>query len=185
MTSRIERAPAALPGLLYLPRDAAGRVLAVPALERFASKCQFDSTTGCVIWTGGRTRGRGNSTEYGSFWDAGRRWFAHRWAAVHIHGFDLSGGETVGHCCKPAPNSLCVQHLEPQTLAANIAERNTRVAALARQTSAERQYWLLVERGYEQLPAQAVPEGDDIPFFAPPDWLRPYLPQQELSECPF
>lgn len=157
------------------------------AIARFASKCRFDPVTGCVLWAGGKTRGRGNTAEYGSFWDDGRRHFAHRWAAVHIHGYDLSGGLTVGHCCPGHPNSLCVEHIEPQTLAANVAERNTRVARMARaeQSNTTRQFWLLVERGYEQLPEAPAIDADDIPFFAPPEWLRPFMEKPENDECPF
>lgn len=177
MTSRTPRERC---GFAWLPRDAAGRALPVDALQRFAAKCEFDAATGCVMWTGGTTRGRGNSATYGSFWADGRRWFAHRWAAVHIHGFDL-GHDTVGHKCN---RTLCVQHLEPQTLSANIAERNTRVAATARQTSEQRQFWLLVERGYEQAPEQAE-APDAIPFHEPPEWLRPFISQPAPDEAPF
>lgn len=44
-----------------------------PALERFAEKCRFDPTTGCVLWTGGTTAGHGNSARYGAFWFEGER----------------------------------------------------------------------------------------------------------------
>jgi hypothetical protein len=94
-----------------------------PALaRRFAEKCVFDYTTGCVLWSGG-TAGRGNSARYGVFWDDGR-WFAHRWAAVHIHGIELGPNEA-GHCCPAGPNTLCVQHLEGQTKTDNVIERNS------------------------------------------------------------
>lgn len=167
-------------------RDSKGYFLPVDALTRFAAKCTFDAHTGCVLWTGGKTRGRGNSATYGSFWDRGRREFAHRWAATFIHGFDLSGGETVGHCCQPEPNTLCVEHLEPQTLSANVIEGNVRRAARARQTDDQRKFWLLVDRGYEQLPP--APEGitsSDIPFHEPPAWLRPFMAAPALEGCPF
>lgn len=86
------------------------------ALERFAAKCEFDPATGCVMWTGGTTSGRGHSAPYGSFWD-GRRWFAHRWAAKHIHGLNIDGMQ-VDHCCPHTggrPNTLCVEHLQAVT----------------------------------------------------------------------
>lgn len=169
-------------GLAWLPRDpVTKRVLPVDALARFAAKCEFDATTGCVLWTGGTSAGRGNSAKYGVFWHEGRRVFAHRYAAVHIHGLDL-GDDTVGHTCN---RTLCVQHLEPQTLSANVAERNTRVATVARQTSEQRQFWLLVERGYEQAPDQAEPDPGAIPFYEPPEWLRPFITQTAPAEVPF
>lgn len=169
-------------GLVFLPRDARGRTLSVNPLPRFAEKCRFDAATGCVVWTGGTTAGRGNTTRYGSFWYAGRRWYAHRWAAVYIHGLNV-GTDEVGHVCPHGPNSLCVQHLSPTTKAANIAERNTRVAAAARgvQASINRQFWLLVDRGYEQAPEPPAIDRDDLPWFDAPDWLRPFMPDEELT----
>jgi hypothetical protein len=107
------------------PGNQAWRQRGKTALQRFAEKCRFDYATGCVLWTGATTAGQGNTTRYGAFWDEGRRVPAHRWAAVHIHGIDL-GTDEAGHCCPNGPNSLCVQHLEGQTKAVNVAERNTR-----------------------------------------------------------
>lgn len=158
-------------------------------LERFAAKCRFDPLTGCVLWTGGTTNGKGNSAVYGSFKDGKDRWSAHRWAAVHIHGFDITG-LTVGHCChdhRPGPpNSLCVQHVKPETLAANIAERNTRVAKTNRavQTSLQRQFWLFVDRGLEPSPyAAPEPDPNAVPWYDPPAWFLPFMP--EVFDCPF
>lgn len=159
------------------------------ALERFVEKCEFDPATGCVLWTGGTSGGQGNTTRYGVFWDAGRV-FAHRWAAVHIHGIDL-GSDEAGHCCPHGPNSLCVQHLEGQTKADNIAERNRRVAK-ANQTAATRQFYLFKQLGImETEPDPEIErltvELNDIPFYEPPDWLRPYLKPREANDddCPF
>lgn len=90
------------------------------ALERFLGFCVFEPSTGCVLWVGGNTKGRGHHVEYGAFWFEGRRWLAHRWAAKFIHGIDIDGFD-VDHCCPdfcPAllrPNTLCVQHLQPLT----------------------------------------------------------------------
>lgn len=155
--------------MVLCPRDHLGRLKPMDALARFAAKCEFDATTGCVLWRGGTTQGRGNSAVYGSFWDEGRRWFAHRWAGVKIHGLDLTAAQA-GHCCPGRPNTLCVQHIEPQTNAENQAERNARL----HQTPSERQYWLFVSLGIEPAPGVAV-EPDSLPFFTPPDWLRPFL----------
>lgn len=166
--------------------------LGKPALQRFAEKCEFDPATGCVLWTGSTSSGKGNTTRYGTFWAEGRRVFAHRWAAVHIHGIDLGTGEA-GHCCKPTPNSLCVQHLEGTTKAANIAERNTRVAK-ANQAAATRQFYLFQQLGF--LEPEPDPEAveviaalDAIPFYhEPPEWLRPYMTRakdNDNDDCPF
>lgn len=158
-----------------------------PALQRFAEKCVFDYSTGCVLWAGATSAGHGNTTRYGVFWAEGRRVFAHRWAAVHIHGIEL-GSYEAGHCCPHGPNSLCVQHVEGQTKADNIAERNRRVAK-ANQDAQTRRFYLFQQLGiYEAEPAPAVTSPDaGIPFHEPPPWLRPYLkpPAENDDDCPF
>ena len=149
------------------------RALYERALERFVAKCEYDELTGCVLWTGGTTSGKGNTARYGSFWFAGRRWSAHRWAASFIHNIDLSLGHQVGHCCPGTPNTLCVHHVEAQTIAENVTERNVRVAAQARaiQAAQEKQYWLLVEGGYAE-PPEPPENGMAIPYPDPPEWFR-------------
>lgn len=181
-------------GLAFLPRcPVTKRVLAIDPFERFLAKCEFDSRTGCVVWTGGTTQGRGNSATYGSFWYEGKRWFAHRWAAVFIHGLDVDG-LTVGHNCPHTPdghpNTLCVQHLAGETLAANVAERNTRHAKARKveQDATTRQFWLLVDRGYEPAPPVHDPasfDPNDIPFFEPPAWLKGKYQAPATDDCPF
>ncbi|WP_372732943.1 hypothetical protein, partial [Novosphingobium sp.] len=68
------------------------------AMERFANKCAFDPVTGCVMWVGGQTSGHGRNQPYGTFWFEGEMWKAHRWAAMHIHGHDITGLD-VAHKC--------------------------------------------------------------------------------------
>lgn len=117
------------------------------ALERFLNYCRFDPTTGCVLWIGGTTSGRGHSAPYGSFKDAGKRWFAHRWAARHIHGLEIDGLH-VDHCCPPhragweplLPNTLCVHHVQALTSSAN------------RDLQTERRTWVLTQKGYYEAP---------------------------------
>lgn len=157
-----------------------------PALERFAEKCRFDPTTGCVLWIGGTTAGRGNSAVYGSFWFEGRRWFAHRWAAIHIHGLNL-GEFQAGHCCPNCPpNTLCVEHVTGQTQLENLDELNTRLKAKASQSNAERQHWLFVSLGITQLPEPEEPDPEAIPFYEPPEWFKPFMPKAEpANDCPF
>lgn len=132
-------------------------------LDRFRKYCRFDPVTGCVIWIGGRTRGRGNTAEYGRFWFDGKSWLAHRWSAIYIHKLPIEN-VTAGHCCPHGHNTLCVEHIRPETLADNVAERNTRIAA-------ERKYWLLVERGYEP-PPEIERDDAEIPYYLEPEWLR-------------
>lgn len=157
-----------------------------PALQRFAEKCVFDYSTGCVLWTGAKTSGRGNTAVYGSFWDGGKV-YAHRWAAVHIHGIDLGSNEA-GHCCPSGPNTLCVQHIEGQTKADNVAERNTRVAK-ANQPAETRQFFLFMQLGiHEPEPesTQSIDPSNVVPFHSPPAWLRPFIqPPEQSDDCPF
>lgn len=152
-------------------------------LERFAEKCRFDPATGCVLWTGATTAGRGNSTRYGSFWFEGARWFAHRWSAIHIHRIAL-GSHQAGHCCPHGVNSLCVEHVTAQTNDENQAEKNERLRTKAEQTNAEKQFYLFVQLGIEPAPMMAAPAVDEIPFYLPPKWLRPFL-KESSDEPPF
>jgi hypothetical protein len=155
-----------------------------PALQRFAEKCRFDPFSGCVLWTGGTTAGRGNSARYGSFWFQGSRWYSHRWSAVHIHGLDL-GENQAGHCCPHGVNSLCVEHVTAQTQLENLNEQNTRMKAKATQSAAERQFYLFVQLGIEPAPMMASPACGEVPFYSPPRWLRPFLPKENSDEPPF
>lgn len=158
------------------------------SLQRFAEKCEFDPITGCVLWIGGTSAGRGNSARYGVFWDDGRRVFSHRWAAVNIHGIEL-GSDEAGHCCPNQPNSLCVQHLEGQTKTENVIERNTRVAK-ANQSAATRQFYLFKQLGIgEPEPdpeiERLLTELNGVPFYDPPEWFRPYIRKVNDDDCPF
>lgn len=135
-------------------RLADGRFRSVtPAIDRFRSFCEFDARTGCVIWTGGTTSGRGHSQPYGSFWFEGRRWFAHRWAALHIHGYAIDDMQ-VDHNCPCGPRTLCVQHVKPETPETN------------------REYqWIRRQVGLLPQPPVGEVDEDEIPFHLPPDWL--------------
>jgi hypothetical protein len=163
--------------------NAGGFVGTLTPLERFRRYCQFDPTTGCVLWVGAITRGRGKSAPYGSFWADGRRWFAHRWAALHIHGLDIDGF-TVDHCCDPhraggellLPNTLCVQHVQPLTRVDNT------VLALQRRT------WVLTQKGYYEAPPQfsELEAPGAVPFYQPPAWLGVDTPVNTADDdCPF
>ena len=174
MGAAAQRTPRERSGTALCPRDEMGRLIAIDPLARFAEKCAFDPTTGCVLWKGGTTAGRGNTALYGSFWHGRRRWFAHRWAAVHIHKMDVDGLQ-VGHCCPGHPNTLCVQHVEPVTMTDNLAEQRARLGGVCvSRSTAERQHWLFVQMGFTRLPEPPEPDPDAPPFYSPPAWLRPF-----------
>lgn len=174
------------------PRAAGGLFAPIDAHERFRAKCRFEPRTGCVLWTGGTTRGRGNTATYGSFWYEGRRWFAHRWAAAFIHGLDVDGLQ-VGHCCPNMPdgkpNTLCVEHVTGQTQAENLAELNDRLARARCEQSADvRQQWLFVEIGLLEPEPLHDPAtlADEMPWYDPPEWLGlPPTERPEFDDCPF
>ena len=163
-------------------RPGSNREPKLPAIERFAAKCAFDPVTGCVMWVGGKTSGRGHGEPYGSFWFEGERWFAHRWAAMHIHGFEITGLQ-VDHCCPAGPSTLCVQHVKPEPAAVNRQLQNLRPGR-GFQTLTTRQWWFFVTKGIEEEPVRERIE-DGIPFHQPPAWLRPFLKQEIFDECPF
>jgi hypothetical protein len=119
-------------------------------LERFLSKCRFDPATGCVIWVGGKTRGRGKTARYGSFWYRGKRWTAHRWAAQHIHGLEIAGLD-VDHKCG---NTLCQAHLQAIPGLVNSAL-----------------YWVRVSVGMIDHPEPDAVDPAGIPFYSPPPWF--------------
>lgn len=153
-----------------------------PAIERFVSKCAFDPITGCVMWIGGQTSGRGHNEPYGSFWFDGRRWFAHRWAAQFIHGFSIDGLQ-VDHWCPCGPSTLCIEHVKPETPSNNRELQNVRPGR-SFQTLATKQWWLLVTKGIEEEPPRER-DNEGIPFHTPPEWLRPYLVRENSDACPF
>jgi hypothetical protein len=163
-----------------------GFVSVKSSLERFLEKCIFDPTTGCVLWVGGTTAGRGKSALYGSFKDEGRRWFAHRWSAAKIHGQDIEGRQ-VDHCCDLhragpiplLPNTLCVRHVQAIPGSEN------------RDLQTERQTWVLTQKGlYEPPPLfaelYAPPEHKALPLHEPPEWWPVDKPVNSRDDdCPF
>lgn len=163
-------------------RFAVDPALATPevALSRFRRYCRHEPETGCVVWTGGQTKGRGHHVPYGAFWFAGRRWFAHRWAAKFIHGLDIHEMQT-DHCCPntPRPNTLCVEHLQSLTLKDHL------------QLSAVRKRMIYLQVGLEQYedcyggpPHVPGDELFDIPFYPEPAWLRAG-DYHGPADCPF
>lgn len=136
-------------------------------LARFLSFCKFDPGTGCVIWQGGQTSGRGHSVPYGSFWFDGRRW-----AAKHIHGHDIDGLQVEHYCPNIAhPNTLCVQHVHPLPGEYN-RELQTLRGGLVDQTAVQRMFWIYAQVGLEIPPPVCLDAFTEIPFYDEPNWLR-------------
>lgn len=150
------------------------------ALARFRRYCRHEPETGCVVWTGGRTMGRGHHVPYPAFWFAGRRWFGHRWAAKYIHGLDIDMMQ-VDHCCPniPTPNTLCVEHLQALTLKENRDLQTIRRRMVYLQVGLE-QY----EDYYGGPPYAADPDSFDIPFYPEPGWLKSG-DRHDHDHCPF
>lgn len=141
-------------------------------LERFMAKCRFDPGTGCVIWAGAKTSGRGHSAPYGSFWFENRRWFAHRWAAQFIHGHEIDGLQVEHYCPNRShPNTLCVEHVHPLPSLFN-RELQTLRGQTPSQDVAERMRWIYVQVGLELPPPVDLDAFDEVPFYEPPTWLR-------------
>jgi hypothetical protein len=142
-------------------RDDVGRFRSIiPAIHRFGKFLEFDPTTGCVMWRGGTTSGRGHSAPYGSFWDQGRRWFAHRWAAKYVHGLDIDGYQ-VDHCCPHTggrPNTLCVEHLQAVTFYEHVALE-------------QRRNFIYIQVGLLEAEPVFEPDPFAAPFFPPPAWF--------------
>jgi len=164
-------------------RDAAGRLKSTDALQRFAEKCAFDPITGCVMWVGTMTRGHGHNEPYGYFWFEGKMWLAHRWAAIHIHGFEITNLQ-VDHCCPAGPSTLCVEHVKPETAAINRFLQHARPGRALQDLDTKR-YWAFVTKGLEEY--RSVPRSNDgVPCCNPPPWLQPFLTNWEnFDDAPF
>lgn len=134
----------------------------------------FDPSTGCVLWNGSITKGgqKESNCVYGSFWDGGRTHRAHRWALENIHGKPIPPGYHAGHICPNGPDTLCVQHVEPQEPNDNWKQRHDKEAA---RLSLERR--------------EAIANGSlDVPMHSPPDWLVPFMDGNKKDnddDCPF
>lgn len=147
-------------------RDPGGRYVPHPdPLQRFLSKCRFDPMTGCVIWVGGKTRGRGHTGWYGCFKFLGKVWKAHRWAAKYILGLRVDDLIQIDHCCPHGPDTLCVRHLQ----------------SVAPSVNRELQ-WIRVQVGLDPEPDPIERTDAGIPWYEPPEWARD-LPLVETMRC--
>lgn len=126
------------------------------AIERFKAKCEFQPGSGCVIWTGATSKSEAGTVASPAFWYEGKRWPARRWAAINIHGLEVSESANVRQTCG---EPLCVQHVQV-------------VNGIAR--NYERQGYLLESLGYGDLeppPPPPRPNHDGHPFHIEPEWL--------------
>lgn len=137
-----------------------------PAIERFAAKCRFDATSGCVEWIGGKGKSRGGREPVGRFWDQGRMWNAHQWAAKNIHGLPVDT-HTIHRTCR---NPLCVEHLS---------------ATEGKNSNTQRFHWLGISKGFIEPDPERAADPDPFPFFLAPGWLKPFLPKMETNDAPF
>lgn len=79
-------------------------------IARFLSKTEDDGS--CLLWTGAKSRGRGNLAWYGSFKPTFTRYTirAHKFYAIAVLGLRPRPG--VHHLDHTCTNSLCVRHVE-------------------------------------------------------------------------
>jgi hypothetical protein len=165
---------AAQRGNKYAAKERRGR----SALDRFRALSRFEPETGCVLWIGGTTMGRGHHIPYPAFWFEGKRWFGHRWSAKHIHGLDIEGFH-VDHCCPniSKPNTLCVEHVQAITPRLNRQLQETRKTFIHLQVGLLR---------YEEVygPDPDAEEFMRIPFYSPPAWLGSTGGLPDV-DCPF
>lgn len=157
------------------------------ALARFRKFCRFEPHTGCVVWIGGTTSGRGHNVPYGSFWFNGSRWFAHRWSAKFIHRLEIDGSQ-VDHKCPhiETPNTLCVEHVWPLSLGDNRELQDVR-------RFEQRKLFVQLEVGlltYEEIYGVPVDPAEVVPFetFPAPGWLGLHETPPRATDpvdCPF
>jgi len=112
-------------------RSACGMRWTQSDVDRFLRKCIWLERHQCLIWIAARSRGRGNTAWYGSFWlpkrilPDGRVWpgrtvRAHKFYAVAVLGLRPEPGRHLDHTCQ---DSLCVRHIECVPELVNLARR--------------------------------------------------------------
>ena len=92
------------------PRDAKGRLLPIPAHDRFWAKVQKTDT--CWLWTAYRL-----PSGYGQFGLNGKMVYAHRWSYEQVHG-PIPKGMHIDHLCR-VKHCVNPDHLEVVTCREN------------------------------------------------------------------
>ena len=88
------------------PRDAKGRLLPVPAVDRFWAK--VNKTATCWLWTASCS-----SEGYGRINISGKSTYAHRWAYEQAHG-PIPEGMHIDHLCR-VRHCVNPEHMEVVT----------------------------------------------------------------------
>lgn len=108
------------------PQEACGFRWTDEDILRFLTKVvaqphPTDPNRVCLIFTGAKSRGRGNTAWYGSFYVKGKVIRAHKFAAVAIMGQRPKKG--VNHLDHTCGNSRCVSCIETVTILVNLKRR--------------------------------------------------------------
>lgn len=105
-------------------------------IRRFAKYVERKGN--CLLWRGGRSRGKGNKQWYGSFWvravggRRGKSVRAHKFAAVAILGLRPAQGQEVDHGCHATRCVSCLSVLSQQANQAKIRRPKKRHLDLAK-----------------------------------------------------
>ncbi len=97
-------------------------------IARFLSMCTWEQDEQGdlhLIWNGAKSRGRGNTAWYGSFWVQGKSIRAHKFYGVAVLGLRPKPG--IHHLDHQCPNSLCVSCVQKEVEAINLKLRWIRV----------------------------------------------------------
>lgn len=146
-------------------------------IARFLSLCEEQD--GCLIWTGARSRGRGNTTWYGTFTAHGRSVRAHKFYGVSVLGLrPRTGVHHLDHTCC---NSLCVRHVERVPEIVNLKLRWIRVqVGLEDPPEREKLIALRMEQFLLERGRQAF-EPEDAEHL----WTKWVRPENEYRPDPF
>lgn len=148
-------------------------------IARFLRLCVEDHSSGCLIWAGAKSRGRGNTAWYGSFGPTGQNSVrAHKFYGVAVLG--LRPQTELHHLDHLCPNSLCVRHIECVPISVNLKLRWIRIQVGA---DPELDYNTHVRLQMQQFLTQRGPAffGSDARRL----WTRWQLPESTFCPDPF
>lgn len=147
-------------------------------IARFLSYTVECPYTGCLIWAGAKSRGRGNTAWYGSFHMHPHSVRAHKFYAVAVLG--LRPNSALHHLDHTCTNSLCVRHVECVPISVNLKLRWIRIQV---GLDPEPDYDTAVRSRMQQFLIERGPLyfGSDAPFL----WQRWGLPESSYCPDPF